>query len=221
MKSEKLVVFDQQPSIVTQYLNELRNIDVQKDSMRFRENLKRIGEIMAYEMSKTFAFKPVDIQTPLAVAKSEEVQDQVVLTTILRAGLPLYDGFVRILDNAESAFVASYRAPAVHGEEVSINMEYVASGDLTDKVVILADPMLATGKSLLLAYKGLRKNGRPKHVHIAAVIASQQGVDYIMENMDDVPFTLWIGAIDPELNDKAYIIPGLGDAGDLCFGPKL
>lgn len=215
-----MFVLDHHNSIASHYINELRDIHVQKDRLRFRTNLERLGELLAYELSKTLSYHEVHLKTPLANITSKEIKDQLVVTTILRAGIPLYNGIVRYLDRADSAFIASYRVEKEAGEEIEINMEYVASGDLNGKTVILADPMLATGKSLIKAFEGLKKNGSPKHVHIVAAIASKQGVEYIRNNMD-TPFSIWLGALDDGLNDKSYIVPGLGDAGDLSFGPKL
>ncbi|ANQ51225.1 uracil phosphoribosyltransferase [Flammeovirga yaeyamensis] len=212
-------ILNQEANVASTYINELRDVNIQTDRARFRRNLERIGELLSYELSKTLDYESVDITTPLGTSPSRRVKDELVVTTILRAGLPMYQGVLNVFDHADSGFVASYRSSS-GTDEVEINMEYVASGNLDGKVVILADPMLATGKSLLLALEGLLKNGTPKHVHILAAISSQQGVDYVLENIN-VPSTLWIGAVDPEMNDKSYIIPGLGDAGDLCFGEKL
>ncbi|WP_281613476.1 uracil phosphoribosyltransferase [Flammeovirga sp. SubArs3] len=215
----KTFILNQEANVGSNYINELRDINVQTDRARFRRNLERVGELLSYEISKTLEYKDIDVTTPLGVDHSRTIADELVVTTILRAGLPMYQGVLNVFDHADSGFIASYRSNSP-GSDVEINMEYVASGNLDGKVVILADPMLATGKSLLLALEGLLKNGTPKHVHIMAAIASQPGVDYILENIN-VPSTLWLGAIDPELNSKSYIIPGLGDAGDLCFGEKI
>ncbi|NLR89900.1 uracil phosphoribosyltransferase [Flammeovirga agarivorans] len=215
----KTFILNQEANVGSNYINELRDINVQTDRARFRRNLERVGELLSYEISKTLEYKDIDVTTPLGVDHSRTIADELVVTTILRAGLPMYQGVLNVFDHADSGFIASYRSNTP-GSDVEINMEYVASGNLDGKLVILADPMLATGKSLLLALEGLLKNGTPKHVHIMAAIASQPGVDYILENIN-VPSTLWLGAIDPELNSKSYIIPGLGDAGDLCFGEKI
>ncbi|AZQ60939.1 uracil phosphoribosyltransferase [Flammeovirga pectinis] len=215
----KIFILNQEANVGSNYLNELRDPSIQTDRARFRRNLERIGELLSYEISKTLDYQDADITTPLGVAKSRVITDKLVVTTILRAGLPMYEGVLNIFDHADSGFVASYRS-STGEDEVEINMEYVASGNLDGKVVILADPMLATGKSLLLALEGLLKNGTPKHVHIMAAIASQDGVDYVKNNIP-VEASIWLGAVDAELNSKSYIIPGLGDAGDLCFGEKL
>lgn len=217
---KNIFVLSQEMSVAHTFLNQLRDKDIQKDRMRFKRNIERIGELLAYEISKTFNYTSRNIETPLANTTGHEIEDEIVLVTILRAGLPFLEGFQHIFDNADCAFIASYRANTPE-ENVTINMEYIASGDLNGKTIIIADPMLATGKSLLLGCQGLLKNGKPKHIHIAATIAAQDGIDYICKHFDEVPFSLWLGAIDAELNSKSYIVPGLGDAGDLCFGGKL
>ncbi|NME71466.1 uracil phosphoribosyltransferase [Flammeovirga aprica] len=214
-----LFILNKEANVASNYINELRDPAIQTDRARFRRNLERLGELLSYEISKTLDYKDIDVPTPLGVSPSRTIADELVVTTILRAGLPMYQGVLNVFDHADSGFVASYRSNAP-GNDVEINMEYVASGNLDGKIVILADPMLATGKSLLLALEGLLKNGTPKHVHIMAAIASEEGVKYIQENIK-VPASLWMAAVDPELNSKSYIIPGLGDAGDLCFGEKL
>lgn len=216
-----LYILDRENSIATKFLNELRDINIQHDSMRFRRNLERLGECLAYEMSKSLMYKSVEVQTPLAVHSSMDLGEHLVVTTILRAGLPMYQGVLNMLDRAESAFIAAYR---VEGDgDVTIQMEYVASGNLDGKTVILVDPMLATGGSLVQAFHGLLRNGRPAGVHILAAIASEAGVSYVQEQMQKagMPCHIWVGAVDAELNHKSYIVPGLGDAGDLAFGPKL
>ncbi|MBX9850289.1 MAG: uracil phosphoribosyltransferase, partial [Cytophagaceae bacterium] len=176
-------------------------------------------ELMAYEISKTLAYHKTEVPTPLGIAKTALISDQVVLATILRAGLPFHQGFLNYFDKAETAFIAAYRASETINSTVEIKMEYLASPSLEGKVLIIIDPMLATGKSLLLTYQTLLKHGMPSSVHIASVIASKPGVSYLKDNIQN--FNLWVGALDEELNDKAYIIPGLGDAGDLSFGGKL
>lgn len=214
-----LFILNNEANVASNYINELRDPSIQTDRARFRRNLERLGELLSYEISKTLDYKDIDVPTPLGVSPSRTISDELVVTTILRAGLPMYQGVLNVFDRADSGFVASYRSNSP-GNDVEINMEYVASGNLDGKVVILADPMLATGKSLILALEGLLKNGTPKHVHIMAAIASEDGVKYVQDNIN-VSSSLWIAAVDPELNSKSYIIPGLGDAGDLCFGEKL
>jgi uracil phosphoribosyltransferase len=206
-------------SVANHFLAELRCQEVQKDSMRFRRNMERLGEIMAYEISKTFTFKSQEVQTPLGIAKTELMAEQPVLATILRAGLPFYQGFLNYFDKSESGFIAAYRSSEDENGEFEIKMEYLASPSLEGKTLILIDPMLASGKSALLTYQSLLKHGKPSSIHIASVIASRAGTDFLKKNITN--FSLWIAAIDEEMNHKAYIIPGLGDAGDLSFGGKL
>lgn len=207
-------------SILNTFVAELRDVNIQKDPLRFRRNIERIGEIMAYEMSHTFKFKKTEVTTPLGVAKTSLFQDNVVLGTILRAGLPLHQGFLSYFDGAENAFVSAYRK---YKDKLSFNIaiEYISSPDITGKTLIITDPMLATGLSLDLAYKGILTKGIPETVHLACIIGSQTGVDYIRDNFPQDNVHFWIAAIDPELNDKSYIIPGLGDAGDLAYGTKI
>jgi uracil phosphoribosyltransferase len=212
-------ILNAKPSVGSQFIAEIRDVEIQKDRMRFRRNLQRIGEILGYEISKTLEYIPGEVQTPLSVAPTFQLNDQVVLSTILRAGVPFYDGFLNVFDKADSAFVGSYRAPS-NDDNIEIKMEYTSSGNLDGKVLILVDTMLATGNSFISAFEGLAKNGTPKHVHIAAAIGSKSGVAFIGGKLA-VPHSIWLGALDPMLNDKAYIVPGLGDAGDLCYGPKL
>ncbi|MBS1652050.1 MAG: uracil phosphoribosyltransferase [Bacteroidetes bacterium] len=210
----------QQSSIFSQFIAEIRDVSVQKDNMRFRRNLECVGEIMAYEISKTMAFNDTLVQTPLGEANCKILKQQPVVATILRAGLPMHIGVLNYFDKAQNAFISAYRK---HHKDNSfeIALEYVACPDLTDKTLILCDPMLATGASMTLTYKALLKHGMPKHTHILAAIASQQGVDYLKTHMPNTNYTLWCGAIDEELTAQAYIVPGLGDAGDLAFGNKL
>ena len=211
------------PSILTQFVNELRNVDIQNDSMRFRRNLERIGEIQAYEISRTLSYVPCTIQTPLAEHQSFCLENQVVLATIFRAGLPLHQGFLNYFDRAENGFVSAYRYyKDKECREVGVHIEYMASPDLTDKTLIVVDPMLAKGASLELGVEAFMSNGKPRRIILACVIASQQGVDHILNcygDRDDVE--LWCAAIDPILNERSYIVPRLGDAGDLAFGEKL
>ena len=207
-------------SILDQYLAEIRDISVQTDPLRFRENLNRIGEIFAYEISKELPFKINDVQTPLGVAKVPKLTQQPVLATILRAGLATHNGLLRIFDRAENCFISAFRKYNESGE-FEIEFEYMASPSLEDKVVILSDPMLASGKSMEIGYEALFSKGKPKHVHLVAIIASQEGVDYVVDKIKADNVTLWLGAVDPEMTPKSYIVPGLGDAGDLAFGEKV
>ncbi len=207
-------------SILDQYLAEIRDISIQTDPLRFRENLYRIGELFAYEISKELEFKVTDVKTPLGIAKVPKIVQQPVLATILRAGLAMHNGLLKIFDRAENCFISAYRKYTDKGE-FEIEFEYMASPSLKDKVVILSDPMLASGKSMEIGYRALFSKGKPSHVHLVAIISSQQGVDYIIENIKDKNVTLWLGAVDEEMNSKSYIIPGLGDAGDLAYGEKI
>lgn len=207
-------------SIFSEYLSEIRDASIQKDSMRFRRNLERMGEIMAYEISKTLEFETVDTHTPLGIAKTNKLKSQPVIATILRAGLPLHLGILNMFDKAENAFIGAFRK---HKKDNSFTIElnYLASPDLTDKTLILCDPMLASGSSLLLTYKSLITHSKPKHTHIVSAIASKQGVEHLNKNLNPKECTIWCGDIDEELTAQSYIVPGLGDAGDLAFGLKL
>jgi uracil phosphoribosyltransferase len=204
-------------------VKELRSVDVQKDSMRFRRNIERIGEVMAVEISRHLTYAVEQVQTPLAVAEMLVPQDQVVLGTLLRAGLPMHQGFLNMFDKAENAFISAYRKETVgrRGEtEIEIVSEYLAAPNIEGKTLILVDPMLATGLSMEVAYKALLSHGTPKNVHVACLFGTPQAINYLSENMPE-DTTLWCAVIDPVLNEKKYIVPGLGDAGDLCFGEKL
>ncbi len=207
-------------SIFNQYLAEIRDEHIQKDPLRFRRNLQRLGEVFAYEISKTLDFKITDVKTPLGIAKVPVLKQQPVLATILRAGLPVQQGFLNIFDKAENAFISAYRKYDDQGE-FHIEFEYLASPDLNEKVVIISDPMLASGASMEIGYRAMLHKGEPSHIHLVSVIASRKGVDYLMEKIDGANVTLWVGAIDEEMTVKSYIVPGLGDAGDLAFGPKI
>ena len=219
----KVINLTEKPSLLNQYVKELRSVDVQKDSMRFRRNIERIGEVMAVEISKHMTYAVEQVQTPLAIAEMLVPQDQVVLGTLLRAGLPMHQGFLNMFDKAENAFISAYRKETVgrRGEtEIEIVSEYLAAPNIEGKTLILVDPMLATGLSMEVAYKALLSHGTPKHVHVACLFGTPQAINYLSENMPE-DTTLWCAVIDPVLNEKKYIVPGLGDAGDLCFGEKL
>ena len=206
-------------SLVGQFMSEIRDKVVQKERLRFIENIKRLGEILAYEISKTLKYKTIDTLTPLGTAKTNVIDDQVVLATLLRAGLPLHEGFFNFLDGSENAFVSAYRKYKPGTDEFDVHIEYLASPKIDGKVLVIVDPMLATGTSMELAYKALLTKGTPKKVHIASVIATDQAVEYLRQRMpDDV--TVWACDIDHELNAHSYIVPGLGDAGDLIYGEK-
>ncbi len=207
-------------TLIDQFIAEIRDIEIQKDSMRFRKNFERIGHIFAYEISKTLEFEKKEIITQLGVAEAPVLKNYPVVASILRAGLPLHDGILSFFDKSENAFISAYRMHHKDGE-FDVKVEYISSPDLTDKVLILCDPMLATGYSMYLTYKALIEKGHPKHTHIVSVIASAQGVDYLKRKVLNKNVSLWVGAIDDELTAQAYIVPGLGDAGDLSFGSKI
>lgn len=215
----KIVNFAERHSLINQYMTELRDVNVQKDMLRFRRNLERIGEIMAYEISKTLDYATIDVETPLATAKGKIIESQLVLATIFRAGVPFHQGFLNYFDHAQNAFVSAYRKYK-EKENFDVCIEYLASPRLDGKTLILADPMLATGASMELSYRALLTKGEPKEIHVASVIASQAAVDYVTAHFPAEKTTLWVGVIDPEINSHSYIIPGLGDAGDLAYGVK-
>lgn len=215
----KVVNFAETPSLVSQYMSELRSVSQQKDMLRFRRNLERIGEIMAYEISKTVAYKETPVETPLGVADCQTVADKIVLGTIFRAGVPFHQGFLAYFDHAENAFVSAYRKYS-DPDKFDIHIEYIASPRIDGKTLVLVDPMLATGSSMELSYRALLTKGEPARVHLCAVIASRQAVDYIASKFPEDNVTLWVGAIDDEINAHSYIVPGLGDAGDLAYGEK-
>ena len=214
----KIVNFAETPSLMSRYLLEMRDVTLQGDSMRFRRNLERCGEIMAYEISKTLRYDNVDVVTPLDTARCQTPADSVVLGTIFRAGLPFHQGFLSYFDRAENAFVSAYRKYK-EKENFDILIEYLASPRLDGKTLILCDPMLATGASMELSYRALLTKGTPATLHFASVIASQQAVDYLEKHLP-ADATLWVGVIDEKINSHSYIVPGLGDAGDLAFGTK-
>ena len=207
-------------SVLNHFLGQIRNVNVQKDSMRFRRNIERIGEIMAYELSKNLSYKEVEIQTPLGIKKTTEIESDLVLCSILRAGLPLHNGFLNYFDQAENSFVSACRYHPNNDHEFEIRVEYQALSDLKDKTVLLLDPMLATGQSIVAVHEKLVQNAVPKEIHIVVVIAAPEGVAHLEKNLPD-NCHLWVAALDEKLNEKNYIVPGLGDAGDLAYGSKL
>lgn len=215
----KVINFAEQNSLISQYMTEMRDVNIQKDMLRFRRNLERVGEIMAYEISKTLNYRTVETLTPLDVAKTSVIDSQVVLATIFRAGVPFHQGFLNYFDNAQNAFVSAYRKYK-EKENFDVCIEYLASPRLDGKTLVLADPMLATGASMELSYRALLTKGNPAQIHVASVIASRQAVDYICEKFPEDRTTVWIGAIDEHINAHSYIVPGLGDAGDLAYGVK-
>ena len=206
-------------SIANHFIAELRDVTIQQDSMRFRKNMERLGEILAYEVSKTLPYQTAVIQSPLAEANTHLLIQQPVLVAILRASLPFHQGFLNLFDRAENAFIGAYRGKHRPDETFDIQMDYLASPDLSDKTIILIDPMLATGKSLLKSYEALLTYGKPARVIIAAAIAAPEGIQFLQTEIPEADF--FIGIIDEKLNHKFYIIPGLGDAGDLAYGGKL
>lgn len=216
----KIHYISKENSILNHFLAQLRNINTQKDSMRFRKNIERIGEIMAYELSKTLTYKKLEVQTPLGIKHTTSIQDDVVLCSILRAGLALHTGFMNFFDDAENGFVSAYRRHGKHGEASEILVEYQAAPSFQDKILILIDPMLATGQSLVAVINKLMKEEQPKELHIAVVIAAPEGVHFLEENLPD-NVNLWVATLDEKLDDNNYIVPGLGDAGDLAYGQKL
>ncbi len=206
-------------SIFNQYIAEIRDVHIQSDMLRFRRNLERIGAIMAYEISKDLEYRQKEVQTPLGVATVPVLQSNIVLATILRAGLPFHQGMLNIFDKAESAFISAYRKHNKDGT-FKIKLEYMAKPDLKDKILILSDPMLATGASMQLTYQAIIEEVKPKHTYLVAVIASAEGIEFVKKNFSKSDVSIWVGAIDDELTAQAYIVPGLGDAGDLAYGKK-
>ena len=217
----EIIDLGQSPSLLSRFVRELRDTSIQSDPLRFRKNLERIGEVMAYEISRRLPYHEEEVTTPLAQAKAWEASEKIVLATILRAGLPFHQGFLNYFDRADNAFVSAYRRYREKGDKFDVVVEYLASPDIEGKTLILVDPMLATGSSMELGYQAILHNGTPEHIHVAAVIASRQAVDYVASVLPEDKTTIWCAAIDPEINRHSYIVPGLGDAGDLAFGEKL
>jgi uracil phosphoribosyltransferase len=213
-------ILGEKNSILNNYICEIRDAEIQKDSQRFRNNFERIGEIFGYEISKKLDYEPREVITPLGVAEVPVLKQYPVVASILRAGLPLHHGLLRMFDRSENAFIAAYRKHHKDGL-FDIEVEYTSGPDLTDRILILADPMLATGASMVLTYKALLLKGKPAHTHIVTIIGSLQGVEYCKKHLSNKNVTIWVGAVDDELTAQAYIVPGLGDAGDLAFGTKL
>lgn len=209
-----------QNSILNHFLTQIRNVTIQKDSMRFRKNIERIGEIMAYELSKTLEYKNISVQTPLGVKHTTTVAEPVVLCSILRAGLALHQGFMNFFDDAENGFVSAYRHHYNNDDNFEILVEYQAAPSFENKNLIMIDPMLATGQSIVAVLNKLHIEQKPKEIHIAVVIAAPEGIDYLEKNLPK-NCHLWVAALDDKLNEKNYIVPGLGDAGDLAYGSKL
>lgn len=218
----QVINFSETNSILNQYLAEIRDVNYQQNRLLFRNNIMRVGEMMAYEISKTLDYEPKDITTPLGVARVSVPSDRVILATIFRAGLPFHNGFLNVFDHAGNAFVSAYReyTDSKH-TEVGIHVEYLATPSIDGKTLIIADPMLATGGSMELGYKAFLTKGTPKRIHIACVIATPDGIDHIKKTLPDDKTTIWCAAVDPGMNEHKYIVPGFGDAGDLCYGSKL
>ncbi|MEN2281931.1 uracil phosphoribosyltransferase [Algoriphagus sp. SE2] len=215
-----MFILSDTPSVANQFILELRDKKIQQDRMRFRKNLERLGEILAYEISKSFEYKEAKVETPLAIASTSIINSKPVIISILRASLPFYQGFLNILDQAESGFIGAFREEKTEGE-IKVNLGYHASPSLEGKDVIIADPMLATGKSIIKTVNTILSHGKPERIHIASAFAAPEGIEYIQKNLKNIPFTFWLGTLDEKLNHLSYIVPGLGDAGDLAFGPKL
>jgi uracil phosphoribosyltransferase len=213
-----MFILNQQHSIANQFLLELRDSNIQRDRMRFRKNMERLGEILAYELSKALPFHTHETITPLGKASIAVLKEQPILITILRAGLPFFQGFINFFDQANCGFIGAFRQEGTGA--VTIKLEYVATTSITDKTVILIDPMLATGRSLFDSVQAILKNGRPHHLHIVSLVAAPEGIEYLKKNLQ-IPFTLWTCAVDEKLNHQYYIVPGLGDAGDLSYGMKI
>ncbi|WP_281625815.1 uracil phosphoribosyltransferase [Segatella salivae] len=218
----KIVNFSEKNSIINQYLAEMRDVDYQNNRLLFRNNIMRIGEFEAFEISKTLHYEAKEITTPLGISRVNVPTDKIVLATIFRAGLPFHNGFLNIFDHAGNAFVSAYREykDAEH-HEVGIHIEYLATPNIDGKTLIIADPMLATGGSMELGFKAFLTKGTPKQIHVCCVIASPEGIDHIKKTFPEDKTTIWCAAIDPGMNEYKYIVPGFGDAGDLCYGEKL
>ena len=207
-------------SVLNHFLGQIRNVNVHNDSMRFRRNIERIGEIMAYELSKELHYAPIEIQTPLGIKNTTEIKDKLVLCSILRAGLPLHLGFLNYFDSAENGFVSAYRHHPNNDDYFDILVQYQAIADINGKNLIIVDPMLATGQSIVAVFNKLMERGTPKEIHIAVVIAAPEGIAHLEEHLPK-NCHLWVASLDEKLNEHSYIVPGLGDAGDLAYGEKL
>lgn len=213
-----MFVLESNNSVGNQFISELRDLSIQGDRLRFRKNLERLGEIFAYEISKSFPYHTKEIQTPLAITQAKVPSINPVIFAVLRASLPFYQGFLNFFDKAESGFIGAFREEG--SKEIKINLGYHASPNLEGKTLVLTDPMLASGRSFIRSIESILTHGEPEIIHIAAIIASPEGIQFIKDHIK-VPYKLWIGAVDQSLNDHSYIVPGLGDAGDLAFGEKL
>jgi uracil phosphoribosyltransferase len=211
------IILNQQASVANEFLKALRDHNIQQNRPMFRHNMERLGEIMAYEISKRLLFKQERVKTSLGTADLDVLEQQPILITVLRAGIPFFQGFQRYFDSADCGFIGAYRKEG--GDEIAIKLEYVATPSIEGKVVLLIDPMLATGKSVVRTAQAIEKNGKPAHIHVASLVASPEGIDHVEKTLA-CPHTVWAWALDEKLNDQFYIVPGLGDAGDLSFGEK-
>jgi uracil phosphoribosyltransferase len=216
----EIINLGKQNTIFNHFIREIRDVNIQKDAMRFRRNIERIGEIFAYEISKKMTYENIDTTTPLGISLESLMIEKPVLATILRAGLPLHQGLLNYFDSSENCFISAFRKHN-RGGDFEIKIEYMSSPDLEGKTVILCDPMLASGSSMVLAMEALLSKGKPKHIHVVVTIASSEGIQYFKENLPFRNCTLWLGAEDKEMTAQSYIVPGLGDAGDLAFGEKI
>lgn len=212
-------ILGEKNSILNKFIYELRSVEIQNDRMRFRRNLERIGEIFTYELSQELNYVPSHVQTPLGTINIPLPADRIVVSSILRAGLPMHQGLLNYFDDADNAFISAYRKYSKDGT-FNIQFEHLSCPNIKGKVLIIADPMLATGSSMILAYKALLEKGKPKHTHIVSIVASKEGVEFTRKNLPSKDVTIWLGAVDDELTVKSYIVPGLGDAGDLAYGDK-
>jgi len=216
----EIINLGKQNSIFNHFVREIRDVNIQKDAMRFRRNIERIGEIFAYEISKKMTYENNNVTTPLGISSESLMIEKPVLATILRAGLPLHQGLLNYFDSSENCFISAFRKHK-KGGDFEIKIEYMSSPDLEGKTVILCDPMLASGSSMVLAMEAILSKGKPEHIHVAVTIASSEGIQYFKENLPFRNCTLWLGAEDKEMTAQSYIVPGLGDAGDLAFGEKI
>lgn len=218
----KVINFSESNSIINQYMAEIRDAEYQKNRLLFRNNIQRVGEFEAFEISKTLNYENKDVKTPLGIAHVNIPTDKIVLATIFRAGLPFHNGFLNVFDHAGNAFVSAYREYVDEAHhEVGVHVEYLATPSIDEKTLIIADPMLATGGSMELGYKAFLTKGTPKRIHVACVIATPEGIEHIKKTFPEEKTTIWCAAIDPGMNEHKYIVPGFGDAGDLCYGDKI
>jgi uracil phosphoribosyltransferase len=215
----KVVNLGKQNSIFNHFIREIRDVDIQNDSMRFRKNMERIGEVFAYEISKKMEYQDKEVTTPLGISTESLILEKPILATILRAGLPLHQGFLNYYDSSDNCFISAYRKNK-KGGDFEVKIEYMSSPELDGKTIILCDPMIASGASMILAMEAILTKGKPKHIHIVGVISSSEGIDYLKQNIPTQNCTLWIAAEDSEMTSQSYIVPGIGDAGDLAFGEK-